>query len=100
MEPAMRLVFCVSIFAAMSVFDTRAQSPAPIIVQAASPGAEASAVPTSAMQNSASVENAIKLLEQTKAKNGEILKRQEAALQQLDELQQAADQLKIFSKRG
>jgi hypothetical protein len=29
-----------------------------------------------------------------------MLKKQGAALQQLDELQQAAEQMKIFSKRG
>jgi hypothetical protein len=52
------------------------------------------------MQNSGSVETAINVLEQMKAKNEETLKKQGAALQQLDELQQAADQVKIFGKRG
>ena len=35
-----------------------------------------------------------------KAANDETLKRQEATLQQLDDLQKAAEQLKIFAKRG
>jgi hypothetical protein len=95
----MRQVFCMSIFA-MSILGARAQSPAPIVLQAASPAAITATVPTATTQNSASVETAIKLLEQTKAKNEETLKKQQAALQQLDELQQAAEQLKIFSKRG
>ena len=35
-----------------------------------------------------------------KAANEEILKKQAAALQQLDELQKAVEQLRIYSKRG
>jgi cell shape-determining protein MreC len=100
MRTAMRQVFCMAIFAMISIFGARAQSPAPIVLQAASPAAITATVPTATTQNSASVETAIKLLEQTKAKNEETLKKQQAALQQLDELQQAAEQLKIFSKRG
>lgn len=96
----MRQIFCMSIVATISIFGARAQSPAPIVLQAASPAAVTATLPTATTQSSASVEAAIKLLEQMKAKNEETLKKQEAALQQLDELQQAADQLKIFSKRG
>ena len=97
----MRQIFCMSIVAMISIFGARAQSPVPIVIQAASPAAVTATLPTAAtMQNSASVETAIKLLEQMKAKNEETLKKQEAALQQLDELQQGAEQLKIFSKRG
>jgi hypothetical protein len=97
----MRQILCVSIVATISIFGARAQSPAPIVVQAASPAAVTATVPTAATnQNSVSVETAIKLLDQMKAKNEETLKKQEAALQQLDELRQAAEQLKIFSKRG
>ena len=35
-----------------------------------------------------------------KVANDELLKKQEAALQRLDELQKAADELKIFGKRS
>ena len=35
-----------------------------------------------------------------KSANDEILKKQTATLLQLDELQKAAEQLKIYSKRG
>jgi hypothetical protein len=35
-----------------------------------------------------------------KATNAETLKKQEAVLQQLDELQKAAEQMKAFGKRG
>ncbi len=97
----MRQIFCMSIVAMISIFGARAQSPVPIVIQAASPAAVTATLPTTAtMQNSASVETAIKLLEEMKAKNEEMLKKQGAALQQLDELQQAAEQMKIFSKRG
>ena len=40
------------------------------------------------------------MLQETMTANDEMLKKQEATLQQLDELEKAADQLKIFSKRG
>jgi urease alpha subunit len=42
----------------------------------------------------------IKELQELKALNDDILKQQQATLDQLDELQKAADQLRIFSKRG
>jgi flagellar biosynthesis/type III secretory pathway chaperone len=42
----------------------------------------------------------IKELQELKAHNDEILKDQQAALDQLDELQKEAEQLRIFSKRG
>lgn len=94
-----RILF-LTIFATMSIFVARAQSPAPIVVQAATPAQVTATVPPTPVQDSASAQNAIKTLEEMKAKNAEILSKQEATLQQLDELQQAAEQLKIFSKRG
>jgi hypothetical protein len=42
----------------------------------------------------------IKELEELRAQNAEILKQQQAALDQLDELQREAEQLRIYSKRG
>ena len=101
MPIAMRQIFCMLIVATISIFGARAQSPGPIVIQAVSPAAVAATHPTAAtMQNSASFETAINLLGQMKAKNEETLKKQGAALQQLDELQQAAEQVKIFGKRG
>ena len=97
----------MSILATMSIFAAEAQSPIPIIVPAISPAANAaggsdldkSNAPP-AVQESQSFQAAIKMLQETKAANDEMLKKQEATLQQLGELQKAADQLKIFSKRG
>jgi hypothetical protein len=64
-----------------------AQSPAPATVRIVPADTE-------------SMPAAIKLLQETKAANEEILKKQEAALQRLEELQKAADEVKIFSKRS
>jgi hypothetical protein len=78
----------------------RAQSPT-IVVQAASPVpiAATSATPPAAA-DSKSLSPLIKLLQEMKATNEETLKKQQAALQQLDDLQKAAEQLKTFGKRG
>jgi TolA-binding protein len=83
----------------LSLNTANAQSPAPIIVQAASP---ATGNPTTAAvaPTPSSIPDAIKLLEQLKATNDEVLAKQKAVLDQLDELQQAVDELRIFSKRG
>jgi len=78
----------------------RAQSPT-IIVQAASPAPVASTTTTpSSASDSKSLPTLIKLLQEMKATNEETLKKQEATLQQLDDLQKAAEQMKAFSKRG
>ena len=47
-----------------------------------------------------SLPSAIKLLQEMKTANAEVLKKQEAALQALEELQKAADEIKIFGKRS
>jgi hypothetical protein len=100
-----RLLF-ISIFVAMSVFAAKGQSPAPIVVQAASAATvsseatSAASVSAPAAQDSEALQAAIKSLQEIKTANDETLKKQEAALQQLDELQKTADQVKIFGKRG
>ena len=48
----------------------------------------------------ASTTAALKALQDLKATNDELLKKQAATLQQLDELQKAVEQLKVYSKRG
>ena len=71
-----------------------------VVVPAAGAPTAAPAQPaTSSASSDAAVSAAIKMLEQTKAANDALLKKQEAMLQQLDELQKAAEQLKTFSKR-
>jgi hypothetical protein len=80
-----------------------AQSPTPIVVQAANSTAAATSTSSKVAASTTdvhSIPDAIKLLEQIKAANDEVLAKQKAALQRLDELQDAADQLRIFAKRG
>jgi hypothetical protein len=90
----------ISFFIAVIAFAAlKAQSPAPIVVQAASTMSPKAATNTAAVAAS-SVPDAIKTLEQVKAANDEVLAKQKAALERLDELQEAADQLRIFAKRG
>ena len=75
------------------------QTPAPVIVQSAAPAAApvAQAPAPAAAAGSAA---ALPLLNALKAANAETLKKQEATLLQLDELQKAAEQIKIYTKRG
>lgn len=82
--------------------ETRAQTTAPIVIQAASASSTPSVPrPRPAVAvDSFSLQPAIKALQELKAANEEILKKQEATLQRLDELQKEAEQLKIFSKRS
>ena len=100
MDGMRRRALFISIFAAISVFAAKAQSPAPIVVQAASAATVSSTTSPPVAQDSEALQAALKSLQEIKAANEETLKKQEAALQQLDELQKAADQVKIFGKRG
>jgi cell shape-determining protein MreC len=76
----------------------KAQLPTPIIVQAASTNAAPVTKPVT--ETSDSIIAAIKTLQELKTANEETLKKQQATLERLDELQQAAQQLKIFANRG
>lgn len=89
----------------------KAQSPQPIVVEAATntgsvpkagPATTTTTTAQSAVlaQNAAAIQVAIQTLERIKSGNDEVLKRQEATLQQLEQMQQAAEELKVFSKRG
>ncbi len=77
----------------------RGQTPAMVVVpaQTAAPAAPA---PVPARDNSVSWESTLKLLQEMKATNDATLKAQAATLATLDDLQKAAEELKIFSKRG
>jgi len=92
-----RILFFLPVLLALVA--ASAQSPGPVVVQAASAPAAtpATAVPIAGVS---SIPDAIKLLERIKAGNDEVLAKQKAALERLDELQDAADQLRIFAKRG
>jgi hypothetical protein len=100
MRSVLYQLLLMAIFALLPVIVASSQSPAPVLIEAASTPPVNPTTSTAPSQNVVSIEAAIKLLEQMKVKNEQILKRQEGALQQLDELEQASEQLKIFSKRG
>ena len=87
---------------ALAIGVSHAQTPM-IVVPAASPAAvttTTSATVATSPSDSTSLASVITLLQEMKATNAETLKKQEAVLQQLDELQKAAEQMKAFGKRG
>jgi hypothetical protein len=89
----------IFLFVVMTSASLRAQTPAPVVVQAATPGHAAVAAPPP-VSNLAEPTHAIELLQQMETANAEMLKKQQATLATLDELQKAVQELKIFSKRG
>jgi hypothetical protein len=96
-----RFVLFLLIAIAMPTLVAHSQS-REIVVQAASenPTVRSTTSQTTATtQTSDSLQSALKLLAEIKAANEATLKKQEAVLQQLDDLQKAADQIKIFGKR-
>ena len=76
-----------------------AQSPKSVIVPAATPVVISSQEPVG-FDNSASLQVALKMLKEMKAANEETLRKQAATLEQLDELEKAAEQIKVYTKRS
>jgi hypothetical protein len=91
--------FFVSIIAATVLGSaTYAQTPAPIVVQAMTPAPNR---PVAAVAvTTTSTQTALKALQALKAANDEILKQQAATLLKLDEIEKAANDIRIYSKRG
>ena len=86
---------------AFALTTLHAQSPSPMLVVPAATSATGSttkAAPIGA--TSKTTEGALKLLLEMKTANEETLRKQEATLLLLDELQKAAEQIKIYTKRG
>jgi hypothetical protein len=99
-ENNMRATTILSFVAAFVLACTLpAQSPVPVIVPAATSAADASKGPAGP-DNAASLQAALKVLQEMKAANEETLRKQEATLAQLDELEKAAEQIKIYTKRS
>ena len=96
----MRLKFLVlSVAALLTALSAIAQSPAPIVVPAAT---DSTPAPENAQKDAddAAITAAIALLQELKTQNDQTIKKQQAALEALDHLQKDADQIRIFSKRG
>jgi hypothetical protein len=91
-------IFClIATTAAISLL--HAQSPMPVVVPAMTPAATTQA-PAATAETANLTQDAVKALQALKAANEEILKQQAATLQKLDEMEKAANELRIFSKRG
>ena len=76
-----------------------AQTQAPIVVQAIT-AAPTPAPPAVAAPPAESAQATLKLLQEIKAANEAVLARQAATIEQLDEIEKSAEQIKIYSKRG
>ena len=96
MRAAVSILFTFAIICTLS-----AQSPMPVIIQAATPAVKSAAAPAAAAPQTAdSLQAALKMLQAMKAANEETLRKQTATLEQLDELEKVADQIRVFSSRG
>lgn len=83
---------------ALSVAD--AQSP--VVVQPANsvPASAPAAAPVAAAPAASDLKTMVQDLQAMQAQNEATIKKQEAALATIDELQKAVEELKVFSKRG
>ena len=95
----MRSLFLSLILAALLVFTAGAQTPMPIIVPAMTPATTAQS-PVTAAVTTTSTQTTLKALQALKAANDEILKQQAATLEKLDEIEKAANEIRIYTKRG
>jgi hypothetical protein len=78
---------------------THAQSPTPVVVPAMTPATTAKG-PAAPDNAAGSTQAALKALQGMKAANEEILKQQAATLQKLDEIEKAANEIRIYTKRS
>ena len=92
--------FILSIIAcALALSGINAQSQTPIVVPAMTP-ATTKQTPVTAAVATAATQTTLKALQAMKAANDEILKQQKATLEKLDEIEKAANELRIYTKRG
>jgi hypothetical protein len=94
----MRVLILSVIAAALVVSTSHAQTPMPIVVPAMTPTMAKS--PAAAAVTTAATQTTLKALQAIKAANDEIVKQQAATLEKLDELEKAANEIRIYSKRG
>ena len=93
------VIFCALIVCVLCLRSSEGQTSVPVIIQAATPAPTVAAIPVAAAPENDS-SSILRRLQEMQATNAGTIKRQEAALATLDELQKAAEELKIFSKRG
>ncbi|MBV9009946.1 MAG: hypothetical protein JO354_12395 [Verrucomicrobia bacterium] len=85
--------------AAISLYSA-AFAQTPIIVQPANQAAATPQPSIAAKGDDTEMQEAIKSLQQMKAGNDDLLQKQQALLEALDELQKQAEQMRIYSKRS
>ena len=91
------ICFCAAVLAFLF---GNALAQTPVIVQPANQVPTIQTAKAQAAPDDSDMLAAIKSLEETKAINDDMLKKQQATLDALDQLQKQADQLRIFAKRG
>lgn len=91
-------VVTAAVVALISVSALRAQVPAPAM-QPAAPNATSLAPVAGGEQDAAAKAALLQSLQKLKAANNDILKRQLATLQQMDDLAKAAEEMKVFTLR-
>jgi hypothetical protein len=89
----------LSLLIALSFASINAQSPTPVVVQAMTPATTVKG-PATPDNAASSTQATLKALQAMKAANEEILKQQAATLQKLDEIEKAANEIRIYTKRG
>jgi Na+-transporting methylmalonyl-CoA/oxaloacetate decarboxylase gamma subunit len=95
----MRALLLSILAAATTIMSTAlAQTPMPVVVPAMTPPTTQS--PAATAVTTAATETSLKALQGIKAANDELLKQQTATLEKLDEIEKAANELRIYSKRG
>ena len=76
-----------------------AQTPKTVVVPAMTPATTTQA-PVTAGVTTAATQTTLKALQAIKAANDEILKQQAATLLKLEEMEKAAQEIRIYTKRG
>lgn len=95
----MRTFFLSLLASALVLSSANAQSPTPIVVQAMTPAPTTQSPVTAGVVTSAT-QTTLKALQAMKVANEEILKQQKATLEKLDEMEKAANDIRIYTKRG
>jgi hypothetical protein len=98
MKPVLLLGFFA--LGALALGSLAAQSPAPMIIVPAASAAPAGAPPAARVSEAGASQTLIQLVREMQTTNAATIKKQEAALLTLDALQKAAEEIKIYSKRG
>jgi hypothetical protein len=95
----MRVLALSLLAAAILVSNSVAQTPMPVVVPAMTPATNQSPAAAAAV-TAAATQTTLKALQAIKAANDEILKQQAVTLEKLDEMEKAANEIRINTKRG